>query len=68
MEKTIINVNGMSCNHCKMSVEKALKSIEGVNSAVVSLENKNVSVEFDNSKVNLNTLKETIEEEGYDVV
>ena len=67
MEKTIIGVNGMTCNHCKMSVENALKRLEGVNSAEVSLENKNVTVEFDNSKISLDVLKETIDDTGFDV-
>ncbi|MBE6038300.1 MAG: heavy metal translocating P-type ATPase [Anaerofustis stercorihominis] len=38
--KKVITVNGMSCNHCKMAVEKALKAIEGVEDAVVDLEAK----------------------------
>lgn len=67
MEKTIIGVNGMTCNHCKMSVENALKRLDGVNSAEVSLENKNVTVEFDNSKIGLDALKEAIDDTGFDV-
>ena len=35
--KKIMTVNGMSCNHCKMSVEKALGAVAGVESAVVDL-------------------------------
>ncbi len=67
MEKTIIGVNGMTCNHCKMSVENALKRLDGVNSVEVSLENKNVTVEFDNSKIGLDALKEAIDDTGFDV-
>ena len=67
MEKTIIGVNGMTCNHCKMSVENALKRLDGVNSAEVSLENKNVTVEFDNSKIGLEALKAAIDDTGFDV-
>ena len=29
MEKTM-QINGMMCNHCKMTVEKALKAVPGV--------------------------------------
>lgn len=36
MEKTL-HIEGMSCNHCKMSVEKALKAVEGVTEAEVDL-------------------------------
>ena len=42
-EKTmtkIMKVNGMNCNHCKMAVEKALASVEGVTAAEVNLAEK----------------------------
>ncbi len=42
--KKVITVNGMSCNHCKMAVEKALKAVEGVEDAVVDLDAKTATV------------------------
>jgi len=33
-----IKINGMSCGHCKMAVEKALAQINGVQSFTVDLE------------------------------
>ena len=45
MEKITINVNGMMCMHCHARVEKVLKSLPGVTNVVVSLENKNATVE-----------------------
>ncbi|MCR4559788.1 MAG: cation transporter [Bacteroidales bacterium] len=35
--QVIYKVSGMSCNHCKMSVEKAIASIAGVESVEVDL-------------------------------
>ncbi|MFD1173773.1 copper chaperone CopZ [Oceanobacillus picturae] len=67
MEKTL-NVQGMSCGHCKMSVENALNNLNGVSEAVVKLEAGKVDVSFDESKVNVETMKDAIEEQGYDVV
>ena len=67
MEK-VIKVEGMTCNHCKMAVEGALKKLQGVSSATVSLENKNVTVTFIEDQVNFEQMKEAIEEQGYDVV
>lgn len=66
MEKKVLWVNGMSCNHCKMSIEKALQGI-GVNAAV-DLGEKKVTVEFDPGKVNLDQIRTEIEDQGYDVV
>ena len=42
--EAVIGVGGMSCNHCKMSVEKGLAALEGVTSAVVSLEDRNCTL------------------------
>ncbi|MFC7061609.1 copper chaperone CopZ [Halobacillus seohaensis] len=66
MEKTL-NVEGMTCGHCKMSVEGALNKIDGVSAAKVNLEDGNVDVTFDESKVHVGAMKEAIEEQGYDV-
>ncbi|MBU9722636.1 MULTISPECIES: copper chaperone CopZ [Bacillaceae] len=68
MKKEVIKVEGMTCNHCKASVEGTLKNVTGVTSAEVNLDEKNVTVEFDDAAVKLDKLKEEIEEQGYDVV
>lgn len=66
MEKTL-NVQGMTCGHCKKSVEGALKKLDGVSAAEVDLEAGKVSVTFNESKVNVDAMKEAIEDQGYDV-
>lgn len=42
--KKIIAVEGMHCQHCQASVEKALSQIDGVESAKVDLAKKNAAV------------------------
>lgn len=44
MKQTFI-INGMTCNHCRMSAEKAILSVKGVTSATVDLGNKKAEVE-----------------------
>ncbi|MCC9115549.1 copper chaperone CopZ [Staphylococcus capitis] len=66
MTQEIIQVEGMSCQHCKNSVESALSNLNGVQSAEVNLEENNVRVEFDDSKVNITQVKDAIEDQGYD--
>ncbi len=46
MEKTM-RIDGMMCNHCKASVEKALSSLEGVNDATVDLEAKTACIRME---------------------
>jgi copper chaperone len=65
----VINVEGMSRDHCKHSIEKALNGLDGVTSSEVSLANGNVEVEsFDENQVAFNDFKEAIEDQGYDVI
>lgn len=39
-----INIDGMQCNHCKMTVEKILENIDGVTQVIVNLEEKNAII------------------------
>jgi copper chaperone len=61
--KTFI-VNGMKCEHCQMSVENALKNLDGVRSAKASLADKNVTVEYDESAVEPARMKEAVDNIG----
>ena len=67
MEKVTLNVEGMSCGHCVKAVEGSVGGLNGVSSVKVDLENKKVDVEFDQSVVTLDSIKETIDDQGYDV-
>ena len=46
MKQTFV-IKGMSCNHCRMSAEKAILSVKGVTSASVDLGSKQAVVEGD---------------------
>ena len=61
-----ISIDGMQCNHCKMTVEKVLGALEGVTKVEVSLEKKNAIIE--SSKViEDEKIKAIIEEAGFSV-
>ncbi|MDO7906793.1 copper ion binding protein [Paenibacillus sp. JX-17] len=66
MKNVTLQVEGMSCNHCVNAVEGALKNIGA--SGKVDLPSKTVAVEYDEAKLQLESIKEAIEEQGYDVV
>ena len=61
-----ITIEGMQCNHCKMTVEKALKSIDGVINADVNLENKKAIIE-EEKEIDNDKIKKVIEEAGFTV-
>ncbi|WP_416828437.1 copper chaperone CopZ [Ectobacillus polymachus] len=62
-----LQVEGMSCGHCKMAVTNALKELDGVANVDVHLEQGTVDIGYDEAKVSLDKMKEAIEEQGYDV-
>lgn len=65
MEKKTINVEGMTCASCANAVERATKSIDGVNSASVNLATNKLTVEYDNTKVNLDIISKAVDKAGY---
>jgi copper chaperone len=67
MEKVTLNVQGMSCDHCVKAVEGSVGKLNGVNSVKVNLKADTVDVEFNNQVVSLDEIKETIDDQGYDV-
>ncbi|MBC6974799.1 copper chaperone CopZ [Bacillus sp. Xin] len=62
-----LNVQGMTCNHCKMAVTNALTELEGVQNVEVHLQEGTVNVKYDDTKVDADKMKEVIEDQGYDV-
>jgi copper chaperone len=67
MEKTTLQVSGMTCGHCEKAVKTALLNVEGVANATVSLKDGKVEVEYNPSKASVGNLKEAVEDQGYDV-
>ena len=64
--KTIF-INGMSCGHCFKRVEDALKSVNGVKSVNVYLEEKKADIIL-KKDVDNEILKNAVEDVGFEVV
>ncbi|QSF42084.1 copper chaperone CopZ [Priestia megaterium] len=67
MEKVTLTVKGMSCGHCVKSIEGSVGELNGVQHVEVNLNEAKVSVEFDQNKVSLESIKEDIDDQGYEV-
>ncbi|MBN2659460.1 MAG: heavy metal translocating P-type ATPase [Spirochaetales bacterium] len=66
MDVTIM-VNGMSCNHCKMAVEKAAGAVEGISSALVNLDTGELTVSMDGEDQSLvEDVRSAVREAGYE--
>ena len=64
--KKTIEITGMHCEHCAMSVTKALNQIDGVR-ADVSLSKGRAVISYDR-EVAEEVLKNTVEKAGYKVL
>jgi copper chaperone len=67
MEKTVLKVEGMSCEHCVRAVNNALGGLSGVKNVNIDLKGASVSFEYDPALTPLDTVKKAITEEGYTV-
>ncbi len=65
MSQTILKVEGMTCNHCKMRAEKALQGVSGVESVKVDLAAKEAVVTGEAERA---TLVKAVVDAGYSVV
>ena len=55
------------CDHCKLSIEGAVGALDGVETLDVAIADATVRVTFDDDRVDLDSIKKTIEEQGYAV-
>jgi copper chaperone len=65
MADATIKIEGMSCQHCVMSVKKALGSLKGIEQSDVSV--GNAAVKYDDSKLKKEEIEVVIERAGFKV-
>jgi len=66
MEKSVVKVGGMSCQHCANAITKAVSALPGVSDVAVDLKAGTVTVEHDPGKTDAARIKAEIEDQGYD--
>lgn len=67
MKDITLNVEGMSCQHCVNAIETNVGKLNGVSSVKVQLDDGKVDITYDISKIELNSIKDVIEDQGYDI-
>ena len=67
MTQVQLQVPEVHCDHCKSSLEGAVGGLNGVNTVEVSVSDATIDVAFDDASVGLDSIKQTIEEQGYAV-
>ncbi|HEU4917875.1 MAG TPA: cation transporter [Acidimicrobiia bacterium] len=67
MNDVLLQAPEIHCDHCKMSIEDAVGALDGVETVDVAIADATVRVTFDDERVELASIKRTIEEQGYAV-
>ena len=65
MQTETLRIGGMTCAACSARVERALRKLEGVQSAAVNLATEKATVVFDPRTLRLSSIKEAVERAGY---
>ena len=63
----VLNVPTVSCAHCKKAIEGAVGALRGVEQVDVDVDEKSVSVDFEDGQVSLDSIEAAVQEEGYEV-
>ena len=66
--KKDLEVKGMSCAICKMTIEKNLNKLEGVNKCEVNLLENDMIIDYDENKIKLKDIADTVDKLGYELV
>ena len=68
MNTETLSVGGMTCAACSARVERALRKLEGIESAAVNLATEKATVVYDSQTLRLSAIKEAIIHAGYQVI
>jgi len=60
-----LNVEGMTCASCTVTVKTALRKLDGVKDATVKLDEKRAIVQYDPGKVTPQQMAEAVTKAGY---
>ncbi len=68
MVEVILDIEGMTCGHCQMTVANALKKVSGVKEVEVNLETNKANISFKEGKTSTEKLIKAVEDAGYKAV
>ena len=65
--KEVLNVDGITCEHCVKTIKEAIVNLVGIFSVEVNIEKKQVIIEFDEKQAKPEDLIDKITEAGFGV-
>ena len=67
IKRTALKISGMHCAGCVSTIQKFVSEVPGVSNVEVNLATEKATLEFDQSKIKLDSIEKAIEEAGYKV-
>ncbi|HRN70568.1 MAG TPA: cation transporter, partial [Candidatus Woesebacteria bacterium] len=64
MKKQIFPIVGMHCASCKTLIQEAVAELDGIKQVSVNYATEKMSVEYDEAKVDFETLRKTVADQG----
>ena len=64
----VLKVEGMTCQHCVQTVTETVGKMTGVKKVDVSLEQKEVTIDFDELQTQMEVISAQIIEAGFEVI
>jgi copper chaperone len=68
MMQKVLKVEGMTCQHCAQTVTETVGKMTGVEKVDVSLEQKEVTIDFDELQTQTEAISVQIVEAGFEVI
>ncbi|CUH93858.1 heavy metal translocating P-type ATPase [Herbinix luporum] len=68
MANKTLKIEGMTCAACARAVERAVGKLEGISQAKVNLTTEKLTVEYDENKINVETIQNAVDKAGYKAV
>jgi copper chaperone len=67
MSNVTLNVPDISCEHCERTITNTLQPVNGIRAVRVDIPAHQVRVDYDESQVNVDKMKELLQDEDYPV-
>ena len=67
MATSILKVPDISCEHCERTITNALTPVAGIRAVNVDIPARQVKVDYDDAQVDVQQMKEILQEEDYPV-
>jgi len=67
MRTTTLTAPDISCDHCKTTIEREVGALDGVNTVIVDIPSRHVTITYDPAQVAETDVVSKLDDEGYPI-